>query len=319
MWCETFNGTLPEGRAGVSTNTAASVRARLLNISRREGRDYNRLLLLFVQERLLARLSISSHADHFVLKGGLFLYSRWGTAARPTRDLDLLGRGFPSEIKQVVTVLREIVSLELNDGVRFDSEQVSGARIKEGAEYEGVRVNLSASIGSARIPVQVDVGFGDTLTPAPQTLEFPTLLEFPDLPAPRVMAYSMETVLAEKFQAMVYLGTSNSRAKDFFDVMHSSRHDSLETLGLREAIRRTFLKRETPLEDAKAFLKSDVANHPDLRAAWQRFRANNPSLDTPADFLVVFDAIREFLEPIVDGRAVGRWSPGLRIWSEKPV
>ena len=301
----------------MSADTAASVRARLLNIARREGRDYNRLLLLFVQERLLARLSISSHADHFVLKGGLFLYSRWGTAARPTRDLDLLGRGFPSEIEQVVSILQEIASLELEDGVRFDSEKMTGARIKEGAEYEGVRVNLNASIGSARIPVQVDVGFGDTVTPAPQTLEFPTLLEFPDLPTPRVMAYSMETVLAEKFQAMVFLGTSNSRAKDFFDVMHSSQHDSLEAHNLREAIRRTFAKRETPLEDAKAFLESDVANHPDLRASWQRFRVNNPMLEAPVDFKVALAAIREFLGPIVDGRAVGRWSPALRTWSEQ--
>ena len=150
---------------------------------------------MYVQERFLARLSASDHRERFVLKGGLFLYSRYGEAARPTRDLDLLGRATPADVERVAEMMREIAALEMADGVRFDPDSVRAARTKEAADYEGVRVRLVGSLERARQPIQIDVGFGDVVTPAPQELDYPTLLDLGNLPAPRVLAYSLETVI----------------------------------------------------------------------------------------------------------------------------
>ena len=179
-----------------------------LGLARREGRDFNRLLLLYVQERLLARLAVSPQREQFVLKGGLLLYTRLGERARPTQDLDLLGRGRSLDLAGLATDMRTLAATPLEDGLVFDPESIAVASIRLEDPYGGTRVRMLAYLGSARIPLQIDVGFGDALTPEPVVLEYPSLLEGAGV-AFSVWAYALETVVAEKFQAKI--GSTRSR------------------------------------------------------------------------------------------------------------
>jgi Nucleotidyl transferase AbiEii toxin, Type IV TA system len=194
-------------------NIAASVRQRLLNASRARREDFQVTLTRYALERLLYRLSKSAHRGQFIIKGAM-LFSAWNEVPhRPTRDLDLLSFG-TSDISRLEGIFREIVNTEVEpDGLEFFTESVCGGRIKEDHEYEGVRLSIQARLEQARLSLQIDVGFGDAVTPAPEEIEYPTLLS--DLPAPRLRAYSRYSVVAEKFQAMVMLGIVNTRMKDF--------------------------------------------------------------------------------------------------------
>lgn len=296
-------------------NLSASVRARLLNIARNEKRDYNRLLLIYLQERLLARLAISKHMKRFVLKGGVYLYSRYGSLARPTMDLDLLGQGLKPDLTLLTDIMREIAATPLEDGVRFDPDSVVASRIKEDAEYEGVRVKLTAYMDSARITMQVDIGFGDSVIPKPQLFDYPTLIEL-SIPTPTILAYAIETVVAEKFHAMVTLGASNSRTKDFYDIYQISRQESLEAKVLREAIVATFKRRESSLEQAEEFLTQPPVDSPVLLQGWERLRVTNPTLQAPEKFEDVIAEVKAFLEPLLRQAAAGQWQPDIRQWVE---
>ncbi len=195
----------------VPTNIGASVRARLLALARKRGEDFQLLLTRYVNERLLYRLSVSSHCRHFILKGAA-LFTLWtGKPHRATRDLDFLGFGDPSEA-HVRAMFTEVLALQVpDDGVIFEAESLEVGPIREDQEYGGVRLLLAARVTSARVRLQIDVGFGDAITPSAAEAEFPPLLDFP---APRLRAYPRETVIAEKLEAMVQLGIANSRMKD---------------------------------------------------------------------------------------------------------
>ncbi len=186
-------------------NVAASVRARLANHATQTERPFQEVLQYYAMERLLYRLSRSSHASSFVLKGALMLRV-WGAAAqRPTKDVDLLGQTSNS-VEHIARVFRDVCAVDVEaDGMVYDSGSVTGSLIKEDAEYHGVRVKFLATLERARAPMQVDIGFGDRLVPAPETIDFPTILDFP---APRLRGYRRETVVAEKLHAMVFLGAS---------------------------------------------------------------------------------------------------------------
>ena len=252
-------------------NVAASVRQRLLNRSREAGEDYNLLLARYGNERLLYRLSVSPHAGRFVLKGAL-LFAAWiGTPHRPTRDLDLLGRGDPSP-DALAGVFRELCDLPVDrdDGLRLDARGVVAREIREGHEYDGVRVTLPSLLGNARVPLQVDVGFGDAITPGPVTLTYPTLL--PDSPPPVLAAYPPETVVAEKLQAMVDLGLANTRMKDFYDAWLLLRDFDLDDAVLAEAVRATFARRGTPLPpEVPTALTAAFADDGAKRRQWDAF------------------------------------------------
>jgi hypothetical protein len=199
----------------LTANLSASVLARLLTLAKQRGDDYNLLLNRFAMERLLARVSASAHADRFLLKGAL-LFALWYEAPhRPTRDADMLGFG-PDDAANLIATFREVASLDLGDAIVFDPESVRASVIREDNTYGGTRISLVARIGSARCALQVDVGFGDAVTPEPQTAIYPTLLD--DFQAPRLRVYPVYTVIAEKYQAMVMLGQANTRMKDFFDL-----------------------------------------------------------------------------------------------------
>lgn len=215
----------------------ASIQARLRNLAQQRGDDVQLLLTQFVLERLLHRLAASAHAHLFLLKGAM-LFAAWTNMPhRATRDLDLLGHGSP-EVNRLVGIFRDVVAAAVEpDGVSFDPTSIQAARIREDQLYQGVRVTMTATLATARVGVQVDIGFGDAVHPGPVELEYPSLL---GLPTTRLRAYPRETVVAEKFQAMVSLGELNSRMKDFYDVFTLARRFEFDANSLAGAVRATF-------------------------------------------------------------------------------
>lgn len=271
-------------------NIAASVRQRLLNIASKENADFGFVLTRYALERVLYRLSRSPHQSSFVLKGAL-LFNVWADAPhRPTKDLDLLGRGSPS-IDRCRAVFAEICAIETeSDGLVFSAGTITAEKIKEDQEYEGVRVKLIAKLERARISIQVDIGFGDAVTP--ELVDYPTLLASP---APRILAYPMEAVIAEKVEAMVHLGMLNSRMKDFFDVWFLAKTFPFPSGKVRHAIEATFARRGTELNTGRiAKLLFDLAGDVNKPVQWRAFLRKS-SLAAPPQFDVIAEEIREFL------------------------
>jgi len=227
----------------VAHNRAASVRAKLLNLSRERRQPYDLLLTRYVLERLLYRLSMTLYRDRFVLKGAMLMSTWFDAPFRPTRDLDLLGFGDDAPAS-LLTAFRDICRVEVDDGVQFDVDGLTVDRIRDDAEYGGLRLKTYATIATARVRVTVDIGFGDAVEPEIAELDLPVLL---DLPIPRIRAYPREAVIAEKFQAMVVLGRANSRMKDFYDIWLLSRVYEFNDESLARAIAATFARRTTPV------------------------------------------------------------------------
>lgn len=260
---------------------AQSVQVRLVRHAKDLGVDPNLVLTRYAVERFLYRLSRSAHAEKFVLKGALLLLAWLGETVRPTRDADLLGFGELSD-EALVRIFREVCGVEVEpDAIAFDAGSVAVSTIREEDAYGGKRVVAQARLGAARLKVQVDVGIGDAVTPAPQWIEYPGLL---DLPRPRLLAYPRETVLAEKLHAMVLFGLRNSRMKDYFDVYALLREGRLEAAGLGSAIAATFERRRTALPDrTPAGLSEAFTGDAAKRAQWKAFLEKNrlkaPSLE----------------------------------------
>jgi hypothetical protein len=247
---------------------AISIRARLLNLARAQGADFQRLLVRFAIERLLYRLSVSPHADAFVLKGAT-LFSVWlGAPHRATRDLDLLGRG-DADPSRLVAIFVEVVTVTCeDDGLTFDPTTITGGPIREAARYAGVRVVVPGALAGARLVVQIDIGLGDATVPPPQVVELPPLL---DLPAARLRGYAPATVVAEKTEALVILGLNTSRMKDLYDLDQLSRSFSFGD-ELIDALQATFLRRGTPLPAALPIGLSDgFAADESKNAQWRAF------------------------------------------------
>jgi predicted nucleotidyltransferase component of viral defense system len=250
-------------------DVGASVRARLLRIAREGGEDFQLVLTRYANERFLFRLASSRYAQRFVLKGAA-LFTLWtGKPHRATRDLDLLGFGDPGQ-QQVRQVFAEVLALEVpDDGVRFDLDSLTVSLIREEQEYGGVRVEVVARVTSAQVRLQIDVGFGDAITPEANLIEFPPLLDFP---APRLRAYPRETVVAEKLDAMVQLGMANSRMKDFYDIAVLARDFDFDGELLARAIRATFERRGTPLPATTPIaLTAAFAEDPTKNTQWSGF------------------------------------------------
>lgn len=225
----------------MSRNIAASIRARLKQQADAKKQDFNLTLTHYGLERLLYRLSISPHAPNYLLKGAL-LFSLWyDQPHRPTRDADLLGFG-PDDVETAVNAFREISQIAVEDGIVFDVASVQGAAIRKEAGYGGVRIDLRATLDGARITLQVDIGFGDAVTPAAQIITYPVLLD--DLPAPQLRSYPKYTVVAEKLHAICLLGMANTRMKDYFDLWVLMTEGALNPTELRLAIAATFERRK---------------------------------------------------------------------------
>ncbi|MGH6692157.1 MAG: nucleotidyl transferase AbiEii/AbiGii toxin family protein, partial [Gammaproteobacteria bacterium] len=247
---------------------ARSVQVRLARHAKEIGVDPNLVLTRYAVERYLYRLSRSAYADRFVLKGALLLLVWLGETLRPTRDADLLGFGEFSD-DALVKIFREVCTVEVEpDAATFLPDSMRVAPIREEDAYGGRRVTLQARVGAARLTVQVDIGIGDAVTPAPQWLEYPSLLE--DLPRPRLRAYPRETVLAEKLHAMVFLGARNSRMKDYFDVRALLREEEMDAAQLARAIAATFARRRTALpEDIPPALSDRFARDETKQTQWR--------------------------------------------------
>lgn len=291
------------------TDIGASVRARLLRLARERGEDFQLVLTRYANERLLFRIASSRYSEQFVLKGAA-LFTLWtGKPHRATRDLDLLGFGDTS-VDHVREVFAEVLALDVSDdGVRFDLRSLAVAPIREEHEYGGVRVELVARITNAQVRLQVDVGFGDAITPGASIVEFPPLLYFP---APRLWAYPRETVVAEKLEAMVKLGIANSRMKDFYDVAVLARDFDFDGELLAQAIRATFQRRNTPLPTTTPVaLTAEFAEDATKKTQWSGFvrKAGVRDAGSLAEAIV---AVRAFVEaPIA---AAANRSPAPLSW-----
>lgn len=286
-------------------NVAESVRARLLNVRQSTGEDYNQLLVRFSIERLLYRLSQSSHRERFILKGAM-LFTVWqGFPHRRTRDLDLLGTGDPAP-GVVAAMFRDIIAEgnHQSDGVTFDASTVQAEEIRSHEEYVGTRVTLLSHIAAARIPLQIDVGYGDAVTPAPVEKTFPGLLDFP---SPVLRCYAPETVIAEKLDAIVSLGIINTRLKDYFDLWFFSQQFDFDGATLADTIRATFARRGRPLHAVlPEGLTEAFWNDPSRRAAWQSFWKRSI---VGLSFIPLEDLVRSiaaFLLPPANAAATGK-------------
>jgi len=266
-------------------NIGASVRQRLLNLAHARGQPMELLLTRYALERLLHRLSISPHRERFVLKGAMLLTTWFDEPHRATRDVDLLGFGDAAE-DALLGTFREIMAIEVDDGVSFDLNGLRIEAIREEVEYGGSRLRTTAELAGARIPITVDIGFGDAVEPGIEDIDLPVLL---DMPSPHLRAYPPETVIAEKFHAMVVLGRANSRMKDYYDVWMLTGAFEINPERLRRAIVATFERRSTVIPSSAPDGLSDAfANDLGKQRQWDAF-ASNLSGTTPKLGLVVHE------------------------------
>ena len=288
-------------------NLPASVRQRILNRAKSDRRPFNELLQYYAMERFLYRLSQSAHADRFILKGALMLRVWHSPELRPTMDIDMLGKTSNKEA-DIITQIRDILSMDVEaDGLAFDADSIQAERITEDADYEGIRIRFRGALDSARINMQVDIGFGDVVYPEPEESELPTML---DSPAPRLLCYSRESSIAEKFEAMLKLGVLNSRMKDFYDIWLLSRQFDFDGATLAEAIRLTFERRGTALPtEIKAFTEPFIdAKQIQWTTFWKRLQQDH----VPVSFREVTTAVDGFLSPVV--AAISSGKPGPTNW-----
>jgi hypothetical protein len=287
-------------------NSPASIRARLLNVSKQSGEDFQAILTRYSIERFLYRLGVSEQRDAFILKGAMLFVAWQGNLHRPTKDLDLLGFGSPSVV-DVAHRIREIARVPGEDGIVFDPNSVVTEIIKEDAEYEGVLAKLVATLEQARIRMQIDVGFGDAVQPAPRTGEFPTILR--QIESPILRMYPPEVVIAEKLHAMVVLDIRNSRMKDFFDIWYLARTRPFDLSLVRGAIEATFERRGTPVPTDIPFALTDhFLLDETKRQQWRGFLFRLQLETGTPDLPEVGKEIAQFIGPIFrTGTKTRKW------------
>lgn len=296
-------------------NTAASVRDRLLELARQRGEEFQLILTRYGLERLLYRLSQSEYRNRFILKGAM-LFTLWDDQMhRPTRDVDFLGFGDSGE-GTLREIFRNLCDLPVeDDGLVFLADSVKVESIRDATEYGGTRVVLLGELAGARIPIQADIGFGDAVTPEPEEVEYPTLLGYP---TPRLKAYPRETVVAEKYQALVNLGMANSRMKDFYDLWIMAHQFEFDGLTLSKAVRNTFARRQTPLpKQTPSGLSSTFYDDKQKNLQWNAFLSKGILLttSTPPSIEEVCHQLETFLmqptQALEDNQAFTRqWPPG---------
>jgi Nucleotidyl transferase AbiEii toxin, Type IV TA system len=278
----------------MTKNIAASIRQKLLNKSKADNRPFNETLQYYAMERFLYRLSRSKHVNRFILKGALMLQVWESSQYRPTMDIDMLGKTSNQTeyiIQQMLDIIDETVD---SDGIIFNSQSVSAERITEDADYDGIRVGFEGKLDSAKIPMQIDIGFGDIVHPQPTKSIMPTILE---LPKPNILCYSKESVIAEKSEAMVKLGEINSRMKDFYDIWLLSRQFNFKGESLAKAIMLTFNQRKTSIPEDLSFFSGEFSTT--KQAQWTAFKNRLKQDFIPNDFIEVIEHNNLFLSPII--------------------
>lgn len=277
-----------------------SVRTKLLNISKAEKLGYQLILTRYIQERLLYRLSQSRFREKLFLKGGALLYAHEQFRARPTLDIDFLGDKISRDKEFVKMAFEEICAVPCpQDGVTFDTESISAEEITVNKEYHGIRLHVTARMDTIRQVISMDIGFGDVITPKPEELDYPILLK--ETPAVNIMAYSLETVVAEKFQAMIDLAEENSRMKDFFDVYRILESNKVNEEMLQQAIVATFSNRETGYKPDHILFTEEFVKDPVRIAYWKGFlRRIKYTEDLPFDKVVglIKERLKEYWDKL---------------------
>jgi len=300
-------------------NIPASVSERLKNIAKSSGKAFDTVLLLYFQERFLYRLSISDYRDKFILKGGLFLFSQTQFKARPTKDVDFLARQIANDLGILRELFITICSIDVPaDGIVFQLDEMTTERIKEDADYEGVRIKVTAFLGRMRKNLQFDIGFGDVVVPKPQLINYPVLL---DMAVPQVQAYSKESVISEKFEAMIALSAMNSRMKDFFDIYTLLTTNDFDGRILYEAVFETIQRRGTALEREHPLFQAKFADDDSRIKQWTAF-VRRLGIEEPLAFQDMMTCLVDFLKPVYQSilnekEFFGHWSCTDRTWMNK--
>ena len=295
--------------------SAKSVKDRLKNKSVISGKTFQDALIAYGLERTVYRLSISEYVDRFTLKGGIFLYALFdGEFSRATRDIDLLAMNLPNTIEDIKTVFEKIFSIDCDDALQYDLCTLEVKNITEFKEYHGVNVSVIAYLDKTKVPISIDIGFGDVVYPSRVKMEFPVLLS---MEAPEIYAYSISSVISEKFEAIVSLGDANSRYKDFYDIYFLADSYNLDGTELKEAIKATFEHRKTGFNDIFAFTDDFITSETHQRR-WHAFTKKKKTL-LNVELLEVIDVIKAVLLPIVESIRDNKeyrlkWNHQIRAW-----
>ncbi len=294
-------------------NKAASVRVRLLDLAKRRNQNYNALLLHFFQERFLARLGASPLKNHFILKGGYLLLARHVSPFRPTIDIDVLGVQIDNHPDTLKRHIQQIAAIDLGDGVQFETDNISVQTIKEDANYAGLRFIFRARLDTINNKMQMDIGFGDSVPDGFINAHLPTMLD--DLSAPAILHYPFESIIAEKFQALVYLGYAGSRMKDIYDILFLVINNPFDMQKLQAAITATFAQRQTDI-NKRVFIYSQeyiAAKQP----MWNGFLRKINQAGSKK-FTTAINELKTFMEPIFsESRIPSRWHP--ESWRWEPI
>lgn len=276
-------------------NYGKSIRAKLLNVAKKENIFYQTILTRYFQERLLYRMSQTHYRNNFYLKGGALMYAYERFAARPTLDIDFLGNNISNEGTSIIAAFKEICSVPFEeDGVVFDIEHITAQNITEFKDYHGIRLSILVKMDSIAQVLTMDIGFGDVVTPSPVNLDFPILLEH--LPCANILAYSLETVIAEKMHAIIDLADQSSRMKDYYDLHRILKEEEYDTEVLQEAIIRTFDNRHTPYDENTMFFRKDFGINQQMEVRWKAFMRKITKTNDIA-FSEVVTFIQETLRP----------------------
>lgn len=294
---------------------AISVKDRLKKQAKADGRIIQDELITYGLERTIYRLSVSDYAERFTLKGGIFLYALFdGNFARATRDIDFLAQQISNDVEEMKKVFQDIFSIECDDALRFDLDSLEAVNITEFKEYSGVNVSIMGYLDRTRVPVSIDIGFGDVIYPERMQMDFPVLL---DMEPPRVYAYSIYSVIAEKFEAFVSLGLANGRYKDFYDIYILSANYELDGNELKNAIIETFSHRATGFDDIVAF-ESDFTEDTVRQGRWNSFIKKKKAM-MKVEFAEAIEQSRKLLMPIVESIVKNKefnqkWDNGKKEW-----
>jgi len=279
-----------------TTNLAASVKAKLYNIAKQHKVELNVVLRQFIQERFLYRLSVSKYSNYFILKGAV-LFTAYGIGSlRPTKDIDFLGVNISTDTVALVSVISEIAAIEFDDGLNFQTEQLTNETIREGEYYEGIRFHIPAKLGSVKQNLLIDIGFGDKIVIRSQKVTFPTILDFA---APVLTIYSIESAIAEKFEAIVSLGSASSRMKDYYDIIQFISIQSFRKDELKNAIIATFANRRTPLENMQYIFTQEYFVQSAMQTNWENFLTRR-KLEGEVKFSIVMAKLEKFFVPIFE-------------------
>ena len=290
---------------------ADSVKARLKNFAIKNGCTFQEALTYYGLERTIYRISVSKYAEHFVLKGGIFLYAIFErNYERATTDVDLLARRISNSSIEMKSVFQEIFSQDIDDALAFDVDSIAVDDITEFKEYHGLHISAVAYLDRTKIPVGIDIGFGDVIYPDAVKMDFPVIL---DMEPPKVNAYSLETSIAEKLEAIIHNGYLNSRYKDFYDIYVLSKTYEFDYKELHNAVVQTFDNRKTKMTMDSAAFGDEFLNDPMHQTRWKAFLKKKKAL-IQVSMSDAMDWIKNFVRPLLEGTEKTKWNPEKGIW-----